>query len=214
MILEMKNILAAYRCADCGDTVFGMTGAVALTGDMIKLKCPCGKSEMTIKNIPDGKVRITVPCVFCRSDHMFVISKKLLLSKELFTYPCPYAGVDIAFFGTEENVREAVKISDEQLSEMMTDEERDALFDPEGDDERSFGDEHVRDMITLVLGELADDGKIFCDCGISHDLAVRDGDDYVEVFCKKCGCLKRYYCENSLGTQELFDADEVHLTKE
>ena len=212
MILEMKNILAAYRCADCGDTVFGMTGAVALTGDMIKLKCPCGKSEMTIKNIPDGKVRITVPCAFCQSNHTFVISKKLLLSKELFTYPCPYTAIDICFFGTDEKVKEAVKESDEVLNQYLVDENGNRLSD--------FGkplpasDEQVRDLITLVLGELADDGKIFCDCGVSHDLAVRDGDDYVEVFCKKCGCSKRYYCESSIGTQELFDADEVHLIKE
>ena len=58
------------------------------------------------------------------------------------------------------------------------------------------------------------DGKIFCDCGVSHDLAVRDGDDYVDVLCRKCGCSKRYFCESSPGTQELFDADEVHLIKE
>lgn len=212
MILEMKNILAAYRCSECGNTVFGITGAVALTGDMIKLKCGCGESAMTIKNIQNGKVRVTVPCVFCRGDHTFVISKNLLLSKELFTYPCPYTGIDICFFGTDENVREAVKVSDEQLSELLTDDEREALSEMNGDGVSA--DEHVRDMITLVLGELADDGKIFCECGASHDLAVRDGEDYVEIFCKKCGCSKRYFCESSIGTQELFDADEIHLIKE
>ena len=212
MILDMKNITTAYRCSECGGTVFGITGAVALTGDMIKLKCTCGESAMTIKNIQNGKVRVTVPCVFCRSDHTFVISKNLLLSKDLFTYPCPYTGIDICFFGTDENVREAVKISDDQLSELLTDDERRALSEMESGSTSS--DEHIRDMITLVLGELADDGKIYCDCGVSHDLAVRDGDDYVELFCKKCGCSKRFFCESSIGTQDLFDADEVHLFKE
>ena len=212
MILEPKNILAAYRCSECGNTVFGITGVVALTGDMIKLKCGCGESAMTIKSIADGKVRISVPCVFCRGEHNFVISKNLLLSKELFTYPCPYTGIDICFFGTDENVKEAVKVSDEQLSELLTDEERETLSEMNGDGVSA--DEHIRDMITLVLGELADDGKIFCECGASHDLAVRDGEDYVEIFCKKCGCSKRYFCESSIGTQELFDADEVHLVKQ
>ena len=90
MILDMKNITTAYRCSECGDTVFGVTGAVALTGDLIKLKCGCGESAMTIKNIADGKVRVTVPCAFCQSDHTFVISKKLLLSKELFYLSCSF----------------------------------------------------------------------------------------------------------------------------
>ena len=212
MILDMKNITTAYRCSGCGETVYGITGAVALTGDMIKLKCPCGDSAMTIKNIADGKVRVTVPCAFCQSDHTFVISKKLLLSKELFTYPCPYTAIDICFFGTDEKVKEAVKESDEVLNQYLVDEDGNRLSD--------FGkplpasDEQVRDLITLVLGELADDGKIYCDCGVSRDLAVRDGEDYVELICKKCGCSKKYYCENSIGTQDLFDADEVHLFKE
>ena len=60
MILEPKKITTAYRCRGCGDTVYGIAGAVALTGDIIKLKCECGESELVIKNIPDGKVRITV----------------------------------------------------------------------------------------------------------------------------------------------------------
>ena len=212
MILDMKNITTAYRCSGCGETVYGITGAVALTGDMIKLKCPCGDSAMTIKNIADGKVRVTVPCAFCQSDHTFVISKKLLLSKELFTYPCPYTAIDICFFGTDEKVKEAVKESDKVLNQYLVDEDGNRLSD--------FGkplpasDEQVRDLITLVLGELADDGKIYCDCGVSRDLAVRDGEDYVELICKKCGCSKTYYCENSIGTQDLLDADEVHLFKE
>lgn len=212
MILDVKNITTAYRCSECGETVFGITGAVALTGDMIKLKCPCGGSAMTIKNIADGKVRITVPCAFCQSDHTFIISKKLLLSKELFTYPCPYTAIDICFFGSDKNVKKAVKISDETLNQYLVDENGNRLSD--------FGkpqpssDEHVRDLITLVLGELSDDGKIFCDCGVSHDLAVRDGEDYIDLFCKKCGCSKRYYCDSSMSTQELFDADEVHLYRE
>ncbi|MBR6050280.1 MAG: hypothetical protein IKP68_03640 [Clostridia bacterium] len=212
MILDVKSITTAYRCSECGETVYGITGAVALTGDMIKLKCPCGGSAMTIKNIADGKVRVTVPCAFCQSDHTFVISKKLLLSKELFTYPCPYTAIDICFFGTDEKVKEAVRLSDEVLDQYFVDENGNRLSDLGKPHELS--DEHVRDLITLVLGELADDGKIFCDCGVSHDLAVRDGNDYVELRCKKCGCSKRYYCDSSLGTEELFNADEVHLFKE
>ena len=212
MILDVKSITTAYRCSECGETVYGITGTVALTGDMIKLKCPCGGSAMTIKNIADGKVRVTVPCAFCQSDHTFVISKKLLLSKELFTYPCPYTAIDICFFGTDENVKEAVRLSDEVLDQYFVDEDGNRLSDLGKPHELS--DEHVRDLITLVLGELADDGKIFCDCGASHDLAVRDGEDYVELFCKKCGCSKRYYCDSSMSTQELFDADEVHLYRE
>ena len=37
-------------------------GLFALKADMLKLKCECGKSEMSIVYGKDGKVRLTVPC--------------------------------------------------------------------------------------------------------------------------------------------------------
>ena len=214
MILEPKKITTAYRCRGCGDTVYGIAGAVALTGDIIKLKCECGESELVIKNIPDGKVRITVPCMFCRNDHTFVISKKLLLSKELFTYPCPYTGIDVCFFGTDENVRDTVEESDRQINELITEEDLEKYGEVMDENSREETDEHMRDMITLVLGELADDNAIICDCGTAHDLLVRDGNDFVEIECKKCGCRRRYYCDSSVGTQDLFFADRIRLVKE
>ena len=46
MILEPKNIDIAYRCDECGGTVRTVVGALALSGDMLKLKCDCGGSEI------------------------------------------------------------------------------------------------------------------------------------------------------------------------
>ena len=97
MILEPKNIDIAYRCDECGGTVRTVVGALALSGDMLKLKCDCGGSELTINKTSDGKYRFTIPCVFCDTQHTFVISRKTLMSRELFTFPCPYAGMDILF---------------------------------------------------------------------------------------------------------------------
>jgi len=212
MILDPKQITVAYRCGDCGKTVFGMTGALALSGDIFKLKCDCGGSALTIKTLPEGKARVSLPCVFCKQDHTFVISKKLLLTKELFTYPCAYTGIDICFFGTERSVNEAVAESDEDLADLLTDDEREALQNLE-DGDYAESDEHIRDMITLVVGDLADENCVLCDCGVSKDVNVENGPDYVDVVCGKCGCKKRFYCTNSLSTEELFYADRLYLLK-
>ncbi|MCQ2770832.1 MAG: hypothetical protein MJ236_03425 [Clostridia bacterium] len=75
MVLDVKKITPAYRCKSCGSTVFGISGAVALSGDLIKLKCKCGESELSLKSTNDGKFRVTIPCVFFYNDHQFLISK-------------------------------------------------------------------------------------------------------------------------------------------
>ena len=43
MILQPKDTTVAYRCPECGATVFSVVGALALSGDMIKLKCELDK---------------------------------------------------------------------------------------------------------------------------------------------------------------------------
>ena len=117
-----------------------------------------------------------------------------------------------AFIGAEESVGEAVKESDAELADLLTDEEREALEEMENGD-YAESDEHIRDMITLVLGDLDAEGKIYCDCGVPKDLIVENGPDYVELSCKKCGCKRTFYCNNSLSTEELFDAAELRLYK-
>lgn len=213
MILDPKQITAAYRCASCGQTVFGITGAMALTGDMIKLKCECGESALTIKSIEGQKARVSVKCVFCQTEHSFVISKSLLLSKDLFTYPCPYTGIDVCFFGTDDKVREAVDESDKVLSELLSEEEKDTLREMEAEEYES-SDLHSRDMIRLVLDEIGNEGNIFCDCGTCRGYDFSDGEDYVEIKCKKCGAKRIFYCDSSIQTQDLLEADSVHLFSE
>lgn len=208
MVVDLGKIMTAYRCAACGNTVFGMTGALSLTGDLINLKCECQKSKLEIKKIDDGKLRITVPCAFCQNDHTFVISRKLLLSRELFTYPCPYTGVDICFFGNEESVKNAVADSDKALSEMLSDEELEAL---ERENQKApQGDEYMRSLIKFVIGQLIEDGDVHCGCE-KGDFYIKDEGETVELGCEKCGKKKIFYCDNSLKTQALLDAQSITL---
>ena len=55
MILEPKKIAIAYRCSECGGTVRSVVGVLAISGDMLRLKCDCGGSELVINKTSDGK---------------------------------------------------------------------------------------------------------------------------------------------------------------
>lgn len=209
MILEPKNIDIAYRCDECGGTVRTVVGALALSGDMLKLKCDCGGSELTINKTSDGKYRFTVPCVFCDSPHTFVISRKTLMLRELFTFPCPYAGMDILFIGDEKQVDEAIEKSDDELSELLGEQSFDDIKKPEDEE---WGDAHLQDLILFSLGELAEDDAIKCDCPDGGDFVVTPHPDRVEIACKKCGCKREISCEEgSIGAHVLFDCDTFRL---
>ena len=48
MILEEKKTTVAYRCPKCGGGIMSVVGFFKLAADMVKLKCDCGESEMTV----------------------------------------------------------------------------------------------------------------------------------------------------------------------
>ena len=211
MILQPKDTTLAYRCPHCGSTVFSVVGALALSGDVIKLKCQCGGSELTLENAEDEKIRLTVPCIFCPSPHRYMVSRKLLTSRELFTFPCAYANIDILFVGSKGAVMKAVEMSDRELAEIIDDTELAHIQDANSDD--FYGDEHIRDLIIFVLGDLAEENKIHCGCEDEKgDFLVEQTRDSVRISCKKCGYEKEISCAGtSIESQALFDCTDLYL---
>ncbi len=211
MILQPKDTTLAYRCPHCGSTVFSMVGTLALSGDIIKLKCQCGASELVLENAEDGKLRLTVPCVFCPSPHRYLVSKKLVTSREFFTFPCAYSGIDILFVGAKGAVMKAVEMSDKELSELIDDTELANISDA-GD--AFYGDEHIRDLIIFVLGDLAEEHHIHCGCEDEGDFLVEPQRESVRVTCKKCGYAKEISCSGTTLEAEAFlDCTDLYLEK-
>ena len=58
-------------------------GFFNLSADMIKLKCDCGGSEMSIVYGKDSKVRVGVPCILCPNPHQFTLSSSVFFEKDL-----------------------------------------------------------------------------------------------------------------------------------
>ena len=90
MVLESKQTTIAYRCPKCGAGVMSVVGLFSLSGDMVKLKCTCGESEMqAVLRREDKQIRLTVPCIFCNKPHTYNVSESLFFGKEIFLLPCP-----------------------------------------------------------------------------------------------------------------------------
>lgn len=212
MTLQPKETTLAYRCPACGKAVISVTGVFALSGDMIKLKCECGGSELVIKNIGENKVRLTVPCTFSSKPHQFTVSKKILLEREIFTFPCSFSGIDECFSGSKGAVLKAVEESDKELSSVIDDTELSGIFDRNSEGESEYNDEHIRDAILFVLGELCEDKKINCRCKRGEgDFLVENSVGKVKISCKKCGFSREFFCVENVDTMALLDADSLDL---
>ena len=214
MVLDSKQTTVAYRCPHCGAGVISAVNVFSLSADMIKLKCTCGHSEMSIVSSSDGKVRITVPCMICTTPHLFTLSSTLFYNKELFTLSCPYASdFALAFFGDVNLVKAELARTELELLDLM---EKSGLknFDPMHDDEAALPDPQILDIVMFVIKDMDAEGKIYCKCSPEdneRDYDVEITDSGVCVTCKKCKASRTIPTDSRLSAHAFLNADALHL---
>lgn len=210
MILDKKMTAVAYRCPSCGQTVKSMVGAFTLGGDLLRLKCPCGGSEMIIERRKDKKIRLTIPCFLCPRPHVYTVSESIFYGREVFAYPCSYTGVDIGFSGELEKVEDAVKESDVMLEEMLGDSDFEDVSCAK--EKGVFDDPQILDIVLYVIGDLAEERKIHCACDGKGEYEVSIAGDTVLVKCKKCGGSVEIGAGSTLAANAFLHTDELTLS--
>lgn len=211
MVLDEKKTTVSFRCSECGSFVRSMVGVFSLSADMMRLKCPCGGSELTIVSSRDRKVRLTVPCFVCPSPHTYTVSADVFYGRELFAMACPYSGLDLCFIGSEDKVDAAAKEADKELEELL---DGHSISEMKGERSPFLTDPQIREIVTFVVADLADEGKIDCRCpeGDQGEYEVEVLDDVIVVRCRKCGAAA-VIAANSFTAANDFLSTE-HLTLE
>ena len=213
MVLNSKQTTLAYRCPHCGTGVMSLVDPFALSADMVKLKCDCGKSEMTAIYSNDGKVRLTVPCIFCPKPHTFTVSSGVFFGKELFVLPCPYSDINIAMTGEVNNVKAELARSELELLQILEDNGLDSFAALHQQGERELSDPQIFDIIMFVINELDAEGKIYCHCENEGegDFEVEVLDDGIKVSCKRCGASRVIPTDGLLAANAFLNADSLYL---
>lgn len=223
MVIEQKQTHIAYRCPHCGTAVLGYIGDFALSADMLKLKCDCGHSEMTVTYTAEKKVRLTVPCLFCENPHHFVVSQELFFGREIFLLNCPYANMDICFIGQPEALQKELDRSAKELNQMYEEvgltlpgrEEEEAKAGEEAEEETKdpedlLPDVAIYDIVRFLVKELQADGAIDCPChGGDYDFEVLPG--AIRVYCTECGAEYVFPANSVSAAQEFLQVDSITL---
>lgn len=213
MVLEPKQTTVAYRCPNCGTGIMSAVGLFALTADRIKLKCTCKESEMDIVYSKDGKVRLTVPCLFCPKPHTFTLKSTLFFGKELFSLQCPYSDFNIAHLGEVNQVKAELAKGELELMDLMEQSGINSL-DAFHSDEETLSDPQIREIVMFVINDLDAEGKIYCKCekednGREYDAEIED--DGIRVTCRKCAASRLIPTDSHLSAHAFLNADALHL---
>ena len=212
MILNQKQTTLAYRCPHCGSAVTSLVGVFSLSADMIRMKCPCGESDLSVVYTKDKKVRLSVPCFLCPKPHTFTLSSQLFFETDLMAFPCPYSGINIAFVGNEEKVAQAFAEADRELREILQEEQFSSLSESRHDRSRMFSDPQIMDIIMYVIHELSAEGEIRCKCPDGHGhYAVDVLDDCVKITCEDCGASAEIPTDSIVSANAFLHCTHIDL---
>ncbi len=214
MAVVIKQRHIAYRCPDCGEAVVGLVGRFALSANMVRLKCSCGSEHTLDISVGGGdKIRLSVPCLFCRQNHSYVVSEALFFDKDRFLLNCPYSGMDIAFIGDEDIVENELRRTGEELSQLLKNLEAEELSDIQPADmneDEILPDPAVYDTLRFVIADLRDEGKLHCPCGEGpYDL--RFTDTGLQVWCERCGATHDFNVTSPTLAEEFIGLDALTL---
>lgn len=204
----------AYRCPECGESIFGFIGNFAREANLLRLKCNCDKSSvLDISNTNDGKIRLSVPCLFCRQNHTYTVSESIFFERDKFLLGCPYSAMDILFIGDEDAVCAELERTGKEIERLLADMEADDLSDiqpQEMNDDEILPDPAVYDTVRFVVKELEAEGEIHCPCN-SGKYELRFCDGGIQVYCEDCGASYTFMASSPTLAEEYLDIKSVTL---
>ena len=214
MVLDSKQSIIAYRCGKCGFAIYGLVGQFALAADMLKLKCQCGGSELTVNYTQDKKLRLSVPCLFCGQNHHYVVSQNVFFGEDLFLLSCPYTHMDICFIGDKDQVDGAVEQSAEDLNRLLEElrvEDLDELHSSaDVDPDQIISDAQIYDIVRFLVKELEAEGAVDCPCH-SGQYDFNMTDEGISVFCLQCGAEYVFPADSVTAAEEFLKCDHLRL---
>lgn len=213
MILEPKQTTLAYRCPSCGAGVMSVVDLFKLSADMVKLKCDCGNSEMTIVYNKNGKVRLTVPCILCPNPHNFTVNTSIFFGKDLFVLPCPYSDINICMMGNMDHVKAELSRTELELLDILEKSGLGSFESLKAQNENDITDPQILEIITYIVKEFDEEGNIECLCpdGEEGDYELEFCEDGVRVTCKKCGASTVIAATSLIDAHEFLNADKLIL---
>lgn len=175
---QAKRFLS-YICPSCRQSVIVERDLFTLAAAPAHIKCPCGKSELTVEFQPN-RVQMQVPCLFCGHEHRVSCASQAFLRERALAFSCTASGLDCCYVGEEGPVFAATARLEQALDKISADEQ----------EHSGFLDELVMHEVLSEIKEIAQRGGISCRCG-SKKWAFRVNYSSVDLVCGACGAEMR-----------------------
>jgi len=190
------------RCPYCGEigcydiSIFSFSGSKSL-----KFKCECGADIAVIGTKDRKKYWLQLECGYCMGRHIFYYNRKQLWEAEFLPLVCEETGLDIAYIGDEEIIKQAMETGENSLAEIA--------------ENLGFSDYFVNpDVMYGVLDHLnflAEEGRLFCRCG-NLNIEIEIFPDRLELKCGCCSSSGVIMAQDEMDLEKIYNLSEIQLT--
>ena len=174
-----KKRFLSYICPHCRQSVIVERDLFTLAASRHHIKCPCGKSELTVEFLPT-RVQMSVPCLFCGRNHEVSCSSQAFVRENALAFSCAASGLDCCYVGEEGPVFAATARLEQAVDKV----------EEESADNGTFLDEIVMEEVLSEIRDIAARGGVSCACG-SRDWTFRINFSSVDLICADCGAEMR-----------------------
>ena len=201
MIIDTSKTIA-YKCSSCGSFEFYNISLFSLLHKKENnYYCRCRKSCITIKKEGESGFLIKTSCMGCGNEHIYFISKKDMIFKELNVFNCPETGMQQCFLGKDVPVRKKVDNLEEELDE---------LIDMFGYDNYFKNTQVMLDSLNKIH-DIAAQGCLFCECGsVNIELVLLS--DRILLKCSRCNADKLIKAATNEDLKDLMQRHDVLVT--
>ncbi len=210
---NIRRTQIAYRCPECASVTVGFLGGLSAVTDMLRLRCTDCGTALDIKKRRDEKVELSVPCVYCKTNHSFVTTPDVITRGALTRFNCPYSSMAITFIGDEDEIAPEIERSADDLTRIMQSLEAETVSDiqPQDVGEDSVPpDPAIYDVFNFLLRDLEYEGAVKCPCD-NGEYDLRFTDTGMQIYCKNCGASKSFTAMSQSAAEEYLTLDEIKL---
>lgn len=179
---QEKTRFIAYICPHCRQSVIVERDLFSLAASTAHIKCPCGKSELTVEFMPT-RVEMTVPCLCCGHDHRVSCPTHAFVREKALAFSCAASGLDCCYVGEEGPVYAATARLEQAADKVVPVSDGDHQHSP-------FLDEIVMEEVLSEIKDIAQRGGVSCACG-SQQWTFQVNYSSVDLICAQCGAQMR-----------------------
>ncbi|NLO90215.1 MAG: hypothetical protein GX088_07850 [Clostridia bacterium] len=190
------------RCPYCGEISYYDISIFAFSRSRsLKFKCECGTTIALLGTKDRKKFWLQLECSYCLGRHVFYYNRKHLWETEILPLICDETGLDIAYIGEKNLIKQAVESGDKSLVEIA--------------ENLGFGDYFVNPEVMYgvldYLNILAEEGKLFCRCG-NYNIEIEIFPDRLDLKCGCCSCSGVIMAQDEWDLEKVCSLSEIQLT--